>query len=169
MDLVSFAVELLASDSSDEQLTGVEPGFFKSFKQFSDDTLRKIGTSIPVMERLVEMLNWKYPSEEEIRKSTAEIISKLTGKKQNSLRVAAIPGAMESISSLLHLGRNSSCAHNEINQKTDITDHVHYEFSSFNLLGLLILKKLAHDHDNCGKMGNTRGLLPKIIDFTHAG
>ncbi|XXG54404.1 hypothetical protein AAC387_Pa03g2293 [Persea americana] len=170
MDLVSFAVELLASDSSDEQLTGARIlRKFANSKRFSDDTLRKIGTSIPVMERLVEMLNWKNPSEEEIRKSAAEIISKLAGKKQNSLRVAAIPGAMESISSLLHLGRNSSCAHNEIYQKTDITDHVHYESSSFNLLGLLILKKLAHDHDNCGKIGNTRGLLTKIIDFTHAG
>ncbi|CAF1731690.1 unnamed protein product [Brassica napus] len=34
-------------------------------------------------------------------------------------------------------------------------------------LGLLILKKLAKDHDNCGNLGNTRGFLPRIIDFTH--
>lgn len=170
MDLVSFAVELLESGSSDEQLTGAR--ILRKFaisKRFSDDTLRKIGTSIPVMERLVEMLNWKNPSEEELRKSAAEIISKLAGKKQNSLRVAGIPGAMESISSLLHTGRSSSCAHNEIYQQNVITEHINYDFSTFNLLGLLILKKLAHDHDNCGKIGNTRGLLPKIIDFTHAG
>ncbi|CAF2043354.1 unnamed protein product [Brassica rapa] len=34
-------------------------------------------------------------------------------------------------------------------------------------LGLLILKKLAKDHDNCGNLGNTRGFLPRIIDFMH--
>lgn len=34
-------------------------------------------------------------------------------------------------------------------------------------MGLLILKKLAKDHDNCGNLGNTRGFLPRIIDFTH--
>ncbi|KAK9116034.1 hypothetical protein Sjap_014981 [Stephania japonica] len=40
--------------------------------------------------------------EEEIHRSTAEIIlSELTGKKQSSIRVAGIPGAMESISSLI--------------------------------------------------------------------
>ncbi|KAH0910735.1 hypothetical protein HID58_034056 [Brassica napus] len=37
----------------------------------------------------------------------------------------------------------------------------------FNSLGLLILKKLAKDHDNCGNLGNTRGFLPRIIDFMH--
>lgn len=36
-------------------------------------------------------------------------------------------------------------------------------------MGLLILKKLARDHDNCGKIGNTRGLLANIIDFTRSG
>ncbi|XP_058083874.1 uncharacterized protein LOC131231634 [Magnolia sinica] len=169
MDLVSFAVELLASNSNDEQLTGMRIlRKFAASKQYSNSTLRKIGTSVPMIERLVEMLNWKNPTEEEIRKSAAEILSKLAGKKQNSLRVAGIPGAMESISSLLYTGRSSSCAADEILQKNIIADHENYEFSAFNLLGLLILKKLAHDHDNCGKIGNTRGLLPKIIDFTHA-
>nr|GMD72638.1 ARM repeat superfamily protein [Ipomoea batatas] len=41
-----------------------------------------------------------------IRLSAAEILSKLAGKKQNALRVAAIPGAMESISSLLQINRS---------------------------------------------------------------
>ena len=39
-------------------------------------------------------------------------------------------------------------------------------FSLQPLLGLLILKKLASDHENCYKIGNARGLMPKIIDFT---
>ncbi|KAM0036428.1 putative armadillo-like helical protein [Helianthus debilis subsp. tardiflorus] len=113
------------------------------------------------MERLVEMLNWKDPEEEEIRMSSAKIIVKLVRKKQNALRVTGIPGAMESISSLLHSGE--ACTKTEL-----IRDHGEYDFWAFNQLGLLILKKLARDHDNCGKIGNTRGLLRKIIDFMQA-
>lgn len=171
MDMVSFAMDLLASKSPDEQLIGTRIlQKFAGNDRFSDDTLQKIGITISVMERLVEMLNWKDPQEEEIRQSAAEILSKLAGKKQNSLRVAGIPGAMESISSLLHVNRISSgAAADEIFEKKIICDNENYGFWTFNHLGLLILKKLARDHDNCGKIGNTRGLLPKIIDFTHAG
>ncbi|KAF8401618.1 hypothetical protein HHK36_012564 [Tetracentron sinense] len=169
MDMVSFAMDLLASDSSDEQLIGARIlRKFANSSQFSHDTLQKIGISISVIERLVEILNWKDPQEEEIRRSAAEILIKLAGKKQNSLRVAGIPGAMESISSLLYTARSPSDAADEISPKTIIFDKDNYEFSAFNHLGLLILKKLARDHDNCGKIGNTRGLLPKIIELSHA-
>ena len=92
----------------------------------------------------------------------------MAGKKQNALRVAGIPGAMESISSLLETNRNPGGAADEICERKVVFDHPSYEFWKFNHLGLLILKKLARDHDICGKIGNTRGLLPKIIDFTHA-
>ncbi|KAK7245785.1 hypothetical protein RIF29_40635 [Crotalaria pallida] len=169
MDMVSFAIDLLASSSSDEQVIGAR--ILRQFalsQRFSDDTLQKIGISTSVVERLVEMLNWTDQKEEEIRLSAAEILSKLAGKKQNSLRIAGIPGAMESISSLLQTNRNSLPAADEIGEKKVIFDHPNYSFWTFNHLGLLILKKLSHDHDNCGKIGNTRGLLPKIIDFTHA-
>ncbi|KAK1277052.1 hypothetical protein QJS04_geneDACA017800 [Acorus gramineus] len=147
MDLVSFAQELLSSDSRDEQLIGARIlRQFATDERFSDETLRKIGTSASTMERLIEMLNWRNPAEQNIRLWAAEIVSKLAGKKRNSLRVAGIPGAMEDV----------------------VIDKQDYEFSAFNLMGLLILKKIANDHDNCGKIGNTRGLLPKIIDYTSA-
>ncbi|KAJ6911706.1 hypothetical protein NC652_022094 [Populus alba x Populus x berolinensis] len=169
MDMVTFAMDLLASNSADEQLIGARVLCqFTMNPRFSDDTLQKIGTNISVIERLVEILNWKDPQEEEIRRSAAEMLSKLAGKKQNSLRVAGIPGALESISSLLQTNRTFSTTADEIGEKTIFRDHAHYGFWTFNQLGLLILKKLARDHDNCGKIGNTRGLLPKIIDFTHA-
>ncbi|KAK4379913.1 hypothetical protein RND71_001775 [Anisodus tanguticus] len=170
MDMVSFAMELLDSSSPDEQLIGAQIlRRFATSLRFCDDTLQKIGTNIIVMERLVEMLNWKDIQEEELRLSAAEIISKLTGKKQNSLRVAGIPGAMESISSLLQISRSPSGASDEICEKRIIFDNENYGFWTFNHLGLLILKKLARDHDNCWKIGNARGLLPKIIEFTQAG
>lgn len=171
MDLITFAQELLTSSSSDEQLIGSRILLkFSTSHRFADATLRKIGTSTLVIERLIEMLNWKNSAEEEIRKSAAVIVSKLAGKKQNALRVSGIPGAMESISSLLHARlRCSNPEPDEVCHKCFIAERASCEPSVFNLLGLLILKKLANDHDNCGKIGHTRGLLTKIIDFTGGG
>ncbi|XP_039156633.1 uncharacterized protein LOC104414911 isoform X3 [Eucalyptus grandis] len=168
MDMVTFAMDLICSNSPDEQLIGARILHRFSFtKPFSDDTLQKIGTTPPVIERLVEILNWEDPQEEEIRLSAANIISKLAGKKQNSLRVVGITGAMESISSLLQTNRSPRSKADKIGEKKTF-DHEAYGYWTFNSLGLLILKELARDHDNCGKIGNTRGLLSKIIDFTHA-
>lgn len=169
MDLASFGAELLDSNSRDEQLIGARIlQKFTTNAQFSSYTLRKIGTSTQVIERLIEMVNWKNPDEQDIRRSAAETVSKLAGKKQNAIRVAAIPGAMESISSLLYTGQSHDMRPHEIGRRSVASDEIDYEFSAFNLLGLLILKKLASDHDNCYKIGNTRGLMPKIIDFTSA-
>ncbi|XP_047310991.1 uncharacterized protein LOC124914479 [Impatiens glandulifera] len=170
MDMVSFATELMDSDSPDEQLIGVRIlRKFISCERFSDDTLQKIGVKISVIERLVEMLNWKDFEDEEIRLSAAEILSRLVNKKQNSLRVAGVPGAMESISSLLQISRSSHGGAGDCIPETKMNqDNENYDFWSFNHLGLLIIKKLSRDHENCGKIGNTRGLLPKIIDFTQA-
>ncbi|KAL5137265.1 hypothetical protein HKD37_10G027658 [Glycine soja] len=57
---------------------------------------------------------------------------------------------------------NRNCIHaiDEIGENKLIFDHPNYGYLTFNHLGLLILKKLAHHDDNC--------LLPKIIDFTHS-
>lgn len=169
MDMTSFAMELLESSSPDEQLIGARIlRKFSTIQCFSEDTLQKIGINLSVMGRMVEMLNWKDPQEEEIRYSAAEILSKLAGIKQNSLRIAEIPGALESTSCLLHVSRSHTRAADEISEKRIIFDNENYGSWTFNHLGLQILKKLARDHDVCGKIGNTRGLLPKIIEFTHA-
>lgn len=167
MDLVSFAVELLDSNSHDEHLIGARIlQNFTTNGKFASYTLRKIGTSTTVIERLIEMLNWKSPDEENIRRSAAEIVSKLAGKKQSAIRVTAIPGALESISSLLYTGQTYDIKPHEISRESTVSNRTDYDFSAFNQLGLLILKKLASDHDNCYKIGNARGLMPKIIDFT---
>ncbi|KAE8776071.1 hypothetical protein D1007_51351 [Hordeum vulgare] len=147
MDLVSFAEELLVEGSHDEQRIGV--GILVNVAgspRLGDAALHRVGTSAAVMERLVEMLSWKGAAEAGARASAALVVSKLAGKKRNALRVAGVPGAIESVSSLLYAA-DEEC----------------------NLLGLLIIKKLAHDHDNCSKIGNARGLLDKIIDFSSIG
>jgi hypothetical protein len=147
MDLVSFAEELLDSSFLDEQLIAVK--ILQKLVR-NTETIRKIGTHVRVIERLVEMLNWKESEEQEIRKAAAEILSQLACKGHSALRVAGIPGAIESISSLLLKGHSDSS----------------YDYSEFNLLGLLMIKRLARDHDNCFKIGNTRGLLSTVIEFT---
>lgn len=147
MDLVSFAEELLVEGSHDEQRIGV--GILVNVAgspRLGDAALHRVGTSAAVMERLVEMLSWKGAAEAGARASAALVVSKLASKKRNALRVAGVPGAIESVSSLLYAA-DEEC----------------------NLLGLLIIKKLAHDHDNCSKIGNARGLLDKIIDFSSIG
>ncbi|XP_040385647.1 uncharacterized protein LOC121056026 [Oryza brachyantha] len=147
MDLVSFAEELIVGGSHDEQRIGV--GILVNVAanpRLGEAALRRVGTSAAVVDRLVEMLTWSGPAEAAARASAALVVSKLASKKRNALRVASVPGAIESVSSLLYAA-DEEC----------------------NLLGLLIIKKLARDHDNCSKIGNARGLLDKIIDFSAIG
>ncbi|KAM3244139.1 hypothetical protein ACQJBY_055826 [Aegilops geniculata] len=170
MDLVTFAEDLILSDFLDEQLIGVRIlQQLATSKGSARDTLRKLGTNPRSIERAVEMLNWKRHGEEEVRKCAAEVVSKLAGKRQNALRVSGIPGAIESVMSLLYTGSGppTSLDHQlGAAAAAAVPDRI-YDYLQFNLLGLHILKKLARDHDNCGKIGNARGLLAKIVEFTH--
>ncbi|CAN6289082.1 unnamed protein product [Urochloa humidicola] len=139
MDLVSFAEDLLVAGSRDEQR--IAAAVLAGAVTLGDDAmLRRVGTSAVVVERLVEMITWNGAAE---RVDAALVVSKLAGRKRNAIRVAAVPGAVESVSSLLHAA-DEEC----------------------NLIGLLIVKKLARDHDNCSRIGSARGLLDKIIDFS---
>ncbi|GJN07812.1 hypothetical protein PR202_ga25676 [Eleusine coracana subsp. coracana] len=170
MDLVTFAEDLILSDFLDEQLIGVRIlQRFAASERSARDTLRKVGTSQRSVERLVEMLNWKRPDERLVRQCAAEVVSRLASKRQNVLRVSGIPGAIESVTSLLYTGRAApvSGTHPQSSSPVTVTRNDD-DYLPFNLLGLQILKRLARDHDNCGKIGNARGLLAKIIDFTYA-
>ncbi|KAK2969353.1 hypothetical protein RJ640_028842 [Escallonia rubra] len=167
-DMVSFAMDLLVSNVLEDQLHGA--GILQKFAangRFSYETLQKVGITTSVMVRLVEMLNWKAEEQEEIRKSAAEILVKLARRKHKPLQVAGIPGVMESISSLLDDSWDSGAG--SISARTSIfMTSEGYKYYQFIILGLRILKKLCRDLGSCGKIGNTRGLLPKIIKFTYA-
>ncbi|TVT99196.1 hypothetical protein EJB05_55465, partial [Eragrostis curvula] len=152
MDLVAFAEDLIQSDFLDEQLIGAR--ILQQFAATDAAALREVGASPRSIDSLIEMITWKRPDEEEVRRCAAEVVAKLASRRQKALRVSAIPGAIESIMSLLH---TAPLPHDGA-----------YDQLPFNLLGLLILKRLAEDHGNCGKIGTTRGLLAKIIDFTRA-
>ncbi|VAI33164.1 hypothetical protein VPH35_090556 [Triticum aestivum] len=143
MDLLSYADGMLNAGSHDEQSLGA--GILVALAEshrFEDSTLRKIGMSAPTIERLIQMLSWKSTSERDVRRSAAVVVSMLTGRKFVALRVTSIPGAVESVASLLYA-----------------------DLDELNLLGLSILNKLAYDHDNCDKIGKTRNLVDKIISY----
>eukprot|EP00253_Pinus_taeda_P006950 PITA_06950 len=147
MQFVSHSVELLLSCSGDGQLMGARVlSALASNEKFAEKTLRTIGTMREVVERLIDMLNFKNDHEEEIRKAAAQIISKLVENKRNCIRVTAFTGFVESIASLLYSNDSNP--------------------GGFVSLGLTILKKLAEERSNHHKLNSTRGLLPKIISLT---
>ncbi|XP_040382152.1 uncharacterized protein LOC102711907 [Oryza brachyantha] len=154
MDLLSFAVELLSSDSGDEQLIGAH--ILRSSITNHDSakrTVRKIGTSAATVERLVEMVSWKSPSKRRVRALAAEVVLRLAGKRRNLIRVATIPGAIESVSTLL----DATAAGAGAASRADL---------ALNEMGLHIMKKLAREHGNSAKITGTRGVLSRIIHFT---
>lgn len=159
MEFVSYSMELLQSSAVDLQLTGARVlSVLANKDQFAEETLQAIGTTRDVVARLIEILNWRNHHEQEIRRAAAEIMSKLVKKNQNRIRVTAIAGSMESIASLLYDSKQIEI-HSRFYGNA-------YDYSVFSLLGLKILKNLANEHDNCAKIGSSRGLLPKIIGLT---
>ncbi|KAK3008245.1 hypothetical protein RJ639_015357 [Escallonia herrerae] len=162
-------MDLLTSNVFEDQLNGARIlRKFATNENFSDTTLQKVGIATSVMARLVEMLNWKEVEEEEIRQSAAEILLKLAGPRHKAPQVAGIPGLMESISSLLLDSRDSAAASDGIPMTMMDFQLEPCDLLEFVNLGLRILKKLSRDHGSCGKIGSTRGLLPKIFNFTYA-
>ncbi|KAJ4791696.1 ARM repeat superfamily protein [Rhynchospora pubera] len=159
MDMVSFAQELLISNSHEEQLIGVHVlKCFVTDNEWSSTTLKRIATSTNVVERLIDMLNWKSLTKTQIRYMAAEIVLNLTGKMQNVLRIGKVPGAVESIRALL----DSSHPNND-SSGNNYQENISFKF---NKIGLQIIQKLARDHGNAGVICNARGLLSRIIYFT---
>lgn len=147
MDFVSYSVELLRSTDYNDQLMGARLLYtLANNVRFAAETLKAIGTMRDTVEKLIEMLNWDKPDEQEIRRAVAEIICKLVEIPRNRIRVMAIPEFMESISSLLY----------DSNQNSHSSD-----------VGLRILKTLANDPDNCAKIGTNHELVCKIIKLTN--
>eukprot|EP00253_Pinus_taeda_P007930 PITA_07930 len=162
MDFVTYSMELLQSSGGHGQIMGARVlSALANNDRFAEETLRAIGRMSDVVERLIEMLNWKNHHEQEIRRAAAEIICKLVRKDRNCIRVAAIAGSTESIASLLY---DTKQIEREKNHHKHYSDE--YNYSAFSMLGLRTLKNLARDQDNCAKIGSSKDLLPKIIGLT---
>ncbi|EFJ37203.1 hypothetical protein SELMODRAFT_77290 [Selaginella moellendorffii] len=151
LDLVTYSIAKIQSNSGNEQLGGVLMlSTLITQEQFLEDTLRTVGTTPGVTERLLEMITWRNRQEKEIRRSASKILCQLVIHKSNSFRVMAIAGALEGILTLLL-------------DEGDSDEELEFDNSELTLHGLRMLKTLAKDDKNCVQIGNTRGLLSILV------
>ncbi|KAG0590221.1 hypothetical protein KC19_1G082300 [Ceratodon purpureus] len=165
MDLVSYSMELLQSNDEKEVLGGSK--ILKAFVERShashSDTLRRIGITPGAIDRLVEMLAWHHKDEREIRLNSAAIVKALVSSTRNGSRVIAVSGSLENIMSLIQWDDVDRLLHVEGENAAPPPGEV-IELRTY---GLGILKYLALEHTNCVRIGDTRGLLVRLVDFVN--
>uniref|UniRef100_A0A0E0EFB3 Uncharacterized protein n=1 Tax=Oryza meridionalis TaxID=40149 RepID=A0A0E0EFB3_9ORYZ len=99
ISIVTFAMDSLNSDSSRKKLYGVQ--MLHSFlrkEQLRAKTIPKLTSSTKTVASLFNMLGWTSDGDADVRLFAAKVTADLAG----SLRVVAIPGAMQNVASLLH-------------------------------------------------------------------
>ncbi|KAG6540849.1 hypothetical protein Mapa_017779 [Marchantia paleacea] len=158
MDLVEYSLTLLKSDNTYEQLGGarVLRKIVDRYDGFAADALRRIGTTSGIIERLVEMLSWRGPNQDEMRKEVAGLICRVARYSKNCFRIAAVPGSMEGIVALLKCTESSDGGAGL---------HLSSHTLALRLDGLRILVALTRDSVNLLKIGETRGLVPILVSF----
>ncbi|CAM6090091.1 unnamed protein product [Calypogeia fissa] len=169
VDIVEYSLTLLQSDNSFEQLSGIRVlrKIVDRYEGFSFDALRRTGAAPGVIERLVEMLSWRGAhDQDEIRLEVAALICRLVRYSKNCFRVAAVPGAMEGIVSLLRPHeRDQHVNPSSIDIDTDDDLRSTDRAIALRLNGLRILVALARDSVNLLKIGETRGLVAILVAF----
>ncbi|MCO5555276.1 hypothetical protein L7F22_008821 [Adiantum nelumboides] len=166
MDMVDYALTWLQSDIPGEQLGGLRVLRTFSWKdEFAEETLRSIGVKQGAVERLLEMVTWKNPVEHEVRKTAADLLSKLVKYNQYSSRVAAISSSIDSIFTLLARDANDNSPVAELYTREGAAEPLAPKHIETNIVGLRILKNLAKDPLICAKIGATRGLLSRLVSF----
>ncbi|CAK9228390.1 unnamed protein product [Sphagnum troendelagicum] len=159
MDLVGYSLGLIQSDDAKQVLSGIrvlKALAYHENRPTRNDTFRRIGITSGAIDRLVEMLAWCNPHEKEIRRNAAAVVEKLVHSSHNCSRVAAVVGSLENIVSLLYNDYEGQAPQYCITPSADIVELQTY--------GLGILKSLASNHALCLKIGETRGLLPILVD-----
>ncbi|KAF0906421.1 hypothetical protein E2562_011419 [Oryza meyeriana var. granulata] len=98
ISLVTFAMDSLNSDSSKKKLYGVQMlhSFLKK-EHFRTKTIPKLTSSTETVASLFNMLGWTSDGDADGRLFAAKVTAQLA----DSLRVIAIPGAMQIVASLL--------------------------------------------------------------------
>ncbi|KAL2621387.1 hypothetical protein R1flu_001592 [Riccia fluitans] len=161
MDFVEYSLNLLQSDNPFEQLggAGILRRIIDQYDGFAADALRRIETSTNVIERLVKMLSWRSPNQDEIRKEVAALICRVARYSKNCFRIAAVPGSMEVIVALLKCSEPT-------NEGVIANDEFISNYAlTLRLDGLRILVALSKDSSNLLKIGETRGLVPILVSF----
>ncbi|TVU50534.1 hypothetical protein EJB05_01909, partial [Eragrostis curvula] len=98
INLITFAVDFLNSDSSKNQLYGIWMAHSLLQKeQTKTRLLSKFTTSTKTMARLINMLDWTNPSHAKIRFLAAKVMVEVA----KNFRVVTIPGTVQIVSGLL--------------------------------------------------------------------
>ncbi|KAJ7297529.1 hypothetical protein O6H91_Y050700 [Diphasiastrum complanatum] len=163
MDLVGYSIGKIQSNSGREQLGGIRilASFASSQDISGSDTLRRIGTTPGIIDRLLEMLTWKNEHEKEIRQSTAKIVRELVRISGNCSRVVAVAGALECLLTLITKELDHT------SESNDPQEEINVSMADLNLklFGLEIFKDLSRIYSNCVQIGSIPGLIPILVDF----
>lgn len=81
------------------------------------------------------------------------------------MRVASISGSIDSIFILLEHEKEDDEKDSHDYTRQGGSEAISYRRIDMHILGLRILKNLAKDHTNCAKIGNTRGLLARLVSY----
>lgn len=168
--LVSFAIDLLHSEYSEDRISGVQVLHTLTSianKTHSEGAIAHIQSSPDYIARMLVLLSSKSGIDENSKVNLALIVTKIS----KELRLRDIDGATESISSLIdpYLTKISTPAGSVSNvsqQGTSQSPNIQNGQNNNSLIihGLKILAKLAGNNpDNCTKIFSTKDLFPKII------
>uniref|UniRef100_A0A0E0EFA6 BLE2 protein n=1 Tax=Oryza meridionalis TaxID=40149 RepID=A0A0E0EFA6_9ORYZ len=175
LNLTNFAMESLESDSRKKQLCGVRILYsLVNREPYDKQVLSKVTNSMKTVTTLIQMLGWTNQEDNQIR------LLRL-------LEIVTIPGAMNSISSLLDnqnkqqiqeliiqkdSGGEENCWilklwHQMTKMWSILEEEQWTETDVFLVLGLVTLERLAtYDIVNCMEISRSMDLIPKITEFT---
>uniref|UniRef100_A0A0E0GYX9 BLE2 protein n=1 Tax=Oryza nivara TaxID=4536 RepID=A0A0E0GYX9_ORYNI len=184
LNLTNFAMESLESDSRKKQLCGVRILYsLVNREPYDKQVLSKVTNSMKTVTTLIQMLGWTNQEDNQIRLLAAKITAELA----RGLQIVTIPGAMNSISSLLDnqnkqqiqeliiqkdSGGEENCwilkLWHQMTKKWSILEEEQWtETDVFLVLGLVTLERLAtYDIVNCMEISRSMDLIPKITEFT---
>uniref|UniRef100_A0A0D9X297 BLE2 protein n=1 Tax=Leersia perrieri TaxID=77586 RepID=A0A0D9X297_9ORYZ len=184
MNLITFAMDSLKSGSRKEQLCGVRILYSLVHQEPYDKlVLSKVANSMKTVTTLIQMLGWTNQEDNQIR----FLAAKITAELASGLRIIAVPGAMNFISSLLDnqnrqqiqeltiqidSGDEQNCWIVErwcqMTKQWSILEEEQWgESDILPALGLVTLERLAtYDYVNCVEISRSMDLIPKITGFT---
>jgi hypothetical protein len=170
-DLVTYAMELVSSDATEDQHLGIwtldlilrngdNKGYFLKKLRASGDAIGRIVFLLGSRNR-EDSLEDEEEEDVDMKAGAARVLLELAPY----LLVECFPGMLQMVSSLLAVGRTVygvvSGEDNESSQRNDV---------NFTWYGVQILEKLMDNEDNCRHVAHTvKYLLSEVINLTTSG
>ncbi|KAL6614911.1 hypothetical protein ACP70R_037181 [Stipagrostis hirtigluma subsp. patula] len=182
ISFANFAIESLSSGSRELQIAGVcVLDNILQRRDYNEELITRVVNSSTALSTLISMLGWTEREDSYIiRLFSARVIVDLAGR----LRIDRIPGMINIVSSLLDAenqpasqeslmqeGSNGEsswvCRYwQRMKEKWSIPKEPPLTSKdSLPVLGMVILKRLARDVDNCAEIGRAPDLISKITRF----